>query len=166
MTRRQLIAAALPVIAVVAVAGCRLFAEPNLRSPQFAQVLPLGAEEGVFAYSRISPDGRFLAYASEPRNSPPVPSGAQVINVVDLSSRQIVFSEPGIDPYWSNDGRRMIYLSFLGGARRVSLRNHLTGAITRDVAPDSLGDYYSWGERDGKDLILTIRSRFYPESCN
>ena len=36
-----------------------------------------------------------------------------------------------------------------------------TGALTRDVAPQGLGDYYSWASRDGKDLILTINSNYY-----
>ena len=125
--------------------------------PGYEPVFELSANEGVFAYSRISPDGRFLAYASEPRRG----GGSRVINVVDLNDRRVVFSESGIDAYWSNDGTRMIYLSFSGNRSRVSIRHHATGAITRDVAPDSLGDYYSWGIRDGRDLILTIRSRYY-----
>jgi hypothetical protein len=36
-----------------------------------------------------------------------------------------------------------------------------SGALTRDVAPQGLGDYYSWASRDGKDLILTINSNYY-----
>src|SRR5262245_48724807 len=39
-------------------------------SPRYQRVYPLKAEEGVFAYSRISPDGKTLAYASETAVSP------------------------------------------------------------------------------------------------
>ena len=42
----------------------------------------------------------------------------------------------------------------------MSIRNEL-GLITRDVAPPGLGDYYSWGLRDGRDLILTIDGNYY-----
>ena len=31
----------------------------------FEKIFPLKPNEGVFAYARISPNGRFLAYASE-----------------------------------------------------------------------------------------------------
>src|SRR5437868_4396561 len=33
--------------------------------PTFERLFPLAPAEGVFAYARISPDGRTLAYASE-----------------------------------------------------------------------------------------------------
>ena len=41
-------------------------------TPAFTRVLPLDPGEGVFAYARISPDGRHLAYASE-RAAAPAP---------------------------------------------------------------------------------------------
>ena len=37
---------------------------PTTRAPRFERVYPLQPTEGVFAYSRISPDGRYLAYAA------------------------------------------------------------------------------------------------------
>jgi Tol biopolymer transport system component len=127
-------------------------------APRFERVYPLKAEEGVFAYSRISPDGRLLAYASEYRSGGGV---KQTVTVVDLKDQKILFTEPGIDAYWSHDGKRMIYLSFLGSRGGVSLRNHETGEITRNIAPQSLGDYFSWAVRDGRNLILTIQSNYY-----
>lgn len=130
-------------------------------APNYARVYGLRPEEGVFAYARISPDGRNLAYASEGRNSPRSPAGVRTITVVDLDHGTVVFSEPGIDAYWSVDGQRMIFLSFHSGHASVSIRHTDTGAITRDVAPVNLGDYYSWGERDGKSLILTIAGYYY-----
>jgi hypothetical protein len=148
------------VLVVVAVLGrLALPAALPVPAPRFERVLALAPDEGVFAYARISPDGRFLAYASETKRS--VFGGVQrTIRVVDLQTREIVFTEPGIDAYWSNDGRRMIFLSH-EGRRGVSIRRHDTGDVTRDVAPTNLGDYYSWGVRDGRDLILTILSRYY-----
>ena len=128
---------------------------PRRQSPRFERVYPLEPREGVFAYSRISPDGNFLAYASETSNG-----RNRTIRVVDLRTKEIVFTEPGIDAYWSADGRRMIYLSQQRGSN-VSIFHRETGAITRDVAPASLGDYFSWGVRDARNLILTINSRYY-----
>jgi hypothetical protein len=130
-------------------------------APAFTKVYPLKAEEGVFAYARISPDGRQLVYASEM----PDPPGSKVIKrtvtLVDLKTQTMVFTEPGIDAYWSNDGRRMIYRSMPGTGDSVAIRHEETGAVARRIAPVNLGDYYSWAVRDGKDLILTILSNYY-----
>ena len=127
--------------------------------PRFDRVFPLETSEGVFAYSRISPDGRTLAYAAETRAHPGGPID-RTIKVVDLASRKILFTEPGIDAYFSNDGRRMIYLSQTG-RHNVTIRHHDTGALTRQIAPVGLGDYYSWAVRDGRNLILTILGNYY-----
>jgi hypothetical protein len=81
--------------------------------------------------------------------------------VVELANRQLRFSEPGVDAYWSSDGSRMIYLSKAGRTPSVSIRHQADGRITRDVAPWQLGDYYSWGVRDGRDMILTIEGNYY-----
>jgi len=130
-------------------------------APRFDRVLALKPAEGVFAYARISPNGRFLAYASEM----PGPNGrgiTQTVTVVDLDTKRVVFTEPGIDAYWSNDGTRIIYLSRGGGRRSsVAIRHHDTGAIARNVAPVDLGDYFSWSVDSGRDLIMTIQSNFY-----
>jgi WD40-like Beta Propeller Repeat len=125
------------------------------------RVHELRSDEGVFAYSRISPDGRFLAYASEARGIVSGTGRSQIVTVVDLTNGSVVFREPGIDGYWSPDGERMIFLSFRDPWNSVAIRHHATGAIVRAVAPDSLGDYFSWGETNGVDRILTIRSRYY-----
>lgn len=126
-------------------------------APAFAQkltqVYPLKPEEGVFAYARISPAGDFLAYASE--------LSRRTVTVVDLKQQKVVFSEAGIDAYWSNDGKRMIFLSYAHGGGGVSIWHADTGEVARDVAPTGLGDYFSWAVRDNKQLILTIQSNFY-----
>lgn len=125
----------------------------------FERILELKPTEGVFAYARISPSGRYLAYASEM----PLPSGrgiTQTETVIDVATRKVLFAEPGIDGYFSNDDERMIFLGYGGNRTSVVIR-HLDGRITRDVAPVELGDYFSWSVRDGKNVILTIQSNFY-----
>jgi thiol-disulfide isomerase/thioredoxin len=119
--------------------------------PRFDRVYELKPAEGVFAYARISPDGNVLAYASENGN-------ARTVTVVDLKTKQTLFTESGIDAYWSNDGKRMIFLSNRSG---VTIRHHDTGAVTRTLPTGNLGDYFSWAVRDGRNLILTIDSNFY-----
>jgi len=128
--------------------------------PTFERVYSLAPREGVFAYARISPDGQLLVYASET----PRPGGRNLIDrtvtIVDLPTRKVLFTELGVDGYWSNDGRRMIFLSEAEGLARVSVR-HVDGGVVRDIAPVPLGGYYSWGNRGGRDLVLTISGNFY-----
>ena len=121
------------------------------RAPKFERVLPLAPDEGVFAYARISPDGRHLVYASEADNE-------RTIVLVDLKTKKILYTEPGIDAYFSTQGDRFIYLSESSG---VSMYHMATGDVTPNVAPQRLGDYFSWGWRDAKNLILTIQSNYY-----
>lgn len=130
-------------------------------SPSFAKIYPLQPEEGVFAYARISPDGRKLVYASEITDRV-THRLKQTVTLVDLASQTIEFTEPGIDAYWSNDGTRMIYRAISGSdPDRVAIRHDDTGVISRDIAPVDLGDYYSWAVRGGRNLILTITSNYY-----
>src|SRR5688572_27609381 len=87
--------------------------EPPLPWPaNLARAFELPAAEGVFAYSRISPDGRYLAYSAEARDIVSGTGRAQIVTVVDLADSTVLFREPGIDAYWSLDGERIIYLSF------------------------------------------------------
>jgi hypothetical protein len=128
---------------------------PAAPGPKFEKVYPLQPEEGVFAYSRISPDGRYLAYASETK-----PNGhtiRQVVTLVDLKTKKVLYTEPGIDAYFSTDNSRIIY----SGQGGVSIYYVATGKTVRKVAPSGLGDYYSWATRENKDLILTITSNYY-----
>lgn len=125
-------------------------------APSYERVHTLMPREGVFAYARISPDGRRLVYASRPEAPPVDPRGFD-IRVVDLETHEILFRESGIDAYWSNDGSRLIY-SASGG---VVIRDMETGESVKSQEASSLGDYFSWGVRDGRDLILTILSNYY-----
>jgi hypothetical protein len=139
------------------------------RGPSFTQAYALAPTEGVFAYSRISPDGAYLAYASQafdttrprPRSNESLygPVGAirsQTVTIVELRTKRVLFSEPGTDAYWSLDGERVIY-----AGHTVSIWHRSSGEVSRDVALRSFGDYYSWALRNGRNLILTIDNFYY-----
>src|SRR5262245_23487291 len=89
---------------------------------KFTRAFALAPTEGVFAYSRISPDGDYLAYASQAINTARPgrsssenlygPTGivtSQMVTVVDLNKERVLFTDRGLDAYWSLDGERMIY---------------------------------------------------------
>jgi hypothetical protein len=161
MSSRPAVVAALATLAVSAVIPLvASTGADGAAAARFERVLELKPEESVFAYARISPDGNVLAYASETPNSAGR-GDTRTVTVVDLRTRRVIFTEPGIDAYWSNDGSRLIYLSHAGRRSSVAIRHHHTGAIARDVAPVGLGDYFSWSVHDGRDLIMTIESNFY-----
>ena len=125
--------------------------------PAYSRLFTLKPKEGVFAYARISPDGKTLVYASEKRDTRH-PTGLGLIEtVVDLTTKKILYTENGIDAYWSPDGKKVIY----SGENGVSVRDVWNKQTAANIAPPGLGDYYSWATRDGKDLILTIDSRYY-----
>ena len=129
-------------------------------APTFARSYALESGEGVFAYARISPSGRHLAYASE--RSGPGRRPMRTIKIVELATGAVVFSEPGIDAYWSPDGQRVIFLAEPpGGVQSVSILNMSTMTVARDVAPRFLGDYFSWATVNGRDLIVTIEGNYY-----
>lgn len=125
-----------------------------------AKLYPLAEKETVFAYSRISPNGRFLAYTSEPNGNTKPEIIERVVRVVDLASNDIVFSEPGIDPYWSPDGSNLIYVSNIG-SKNLAIWNMSSRAVIRDVAPRALGDYPSWGRINGRNVIVTVGGNYY-----
>jgi hypothetical protein len=159
---RKLVPVVFCGLAVAAAAGA---AQTSQRAQlRVDRLYPLRAEEGVFAYARISPNGQTLAYASiMPDGTRPQVAGrpqstGTTQTVVDLRSGKILFTEPGIDAYWSLDGGRMIFLAMPGG---VTIRHQQSGELVRDIAPNGLGDYFSWAVRDGRNLILTINSNYY-----
>src|SRR5262245_53746452 len=137
-------------------AAMLLHAQAPVRVPHYERVYSLKPKEGVFAYARISPDGKRLAYASQ-ITARPVNLRGWAVTVVDLPSQKILLSQQGIDAYWSNDGKRIIY----SGSQGVTVWNVETGAASYAPEASGLGDYFSWAERDGKDLILTIQSNYY-----
>lgn len=141
------------------------FATLASASPAWPQrisaVIPLDPAEGVFAYARIAPDGRAIAYAAVIANPSNPREKSRVIRVVDMSTKRILFTESGIDAYWSPDGGRLIYKSLAAAQPQVSIWNKETGAVVRGIVPVALGDYYSWAQKDGQDLILTVRGAYF-----
>ncbi len=126
---------------------------------RYDKVYPLQAGEGVFAYARISPDGRTLAYASQMANR-------TTQTVVELSDSKVLFTEPGIDAYWSLDGRRMIYLAQSGAGSGVTIRHHASGELVRNVAPERSGRLLQLGgprwpqsHPDHREQLLLSRRR-------
>jgi hypothetical protein len=133
-----------------------LSARAPASTPRYEPVYTLKPKEGVFAYARISPDGKHLVYASQ-INARPANLRGWAVTLVDLATQKILFNEPGIDAYWSNDGKRIIY----SGSNGVTIWNVETRAAVSTPEASPLGDYFSWAVRDGKDLILTIQSNYY-----
>src|SRR6185369_2760863 len=84
-------------------------AQTPAHQPHYAQVYTLKPREGVFAYARISPDGKRLVYASRVNARNPNAPAGYMETAVDLATGAVLFSEPGIDAYWSLDGTRFIY---------------------------------------------------------
>ncbi len=150
----------LGLTAVVVGLFCGAAAAAHLEEFQILRVYPLKVGEGVFAYARISPDGNYLAYASETRRTD-ASDVNQTMTIVNLASRKVLVAEAGIDAYWSADGKRLIYLDQSADAPGVTVRHFPTGAVVRNVAPAILGDYFSWAVRGGADTIMTIRGNFY-----
>jgi hypothetical protein len=111
--------------------------------------------ESVFAYSRISGDGRYLAYSftGEAAGSA---DDARRLRVVDLSTREPIFEDFGIDGYWSPDGSRLIYKARRAIGFKVAIWNRETSQLTLDVFPAALGDYYSWGGSPAGETVMTI----------
>jgi hypothetical protein len=124
--------------------------------PRYSKIHRLTPREGVFAYARISPDGKRLVYASNlPRGN--AEQVRWMETVIELASGKTLWTGPGIDAWWSPDGSRIVY----SGDGGVVVRNIDTGEAVANPEAGRLGDYFSWADRDGRDLILTIQSNYY-----
>jgi len=137
-----------PSLVLATFVGLALGEAPAATSLVITKALALAPNERVFAYSRVSPDGQYLAYASHvvaPTEGQP----KLVQRVVNLAASKVVFSEAGIDGYFATDSRRLVFLSQAGGKSRVAIRNLAAATTTYDVAPSGLGDYFSWGTDGG-----------------
>lgn len=130
-----------------------------VRAVSIARAHALQPSEGVYAYARVSPSGRHLAYASESRDRPE--ESRQTVNIIDLESGRVLFREAGLDAYWSPDGERVIYLSKRDGVPAVSIWRQKTGEVVRNVIRADVGDYFSWGSDAGTDVVLTIKNNYF-----
>ena len=72
----------------------------------------------------------------------------------------MVFETPGIDGYWSPDARHLVYKARATDGEHANIWHRDTGQIITDIMPVSLGDYYSWGVKDGTSTLLTIEGWF------
>jgi hypothetical protein len=72
----------------------------------------------------------------------------------------VLFSEPGLDSYWSPDGTKLIFVSNID-PKNLAIYDMATHSVTRNVAPRDLGDYPSWGKVDGRDVVVTINGNYY-----
>src|ERR1044071_2283390 len=90
------------------------------KGPKYTKIHRLTPREGVFAYARISPDGKRLVYASSIQRGASQPQWAET--VVELASGKVLWTGNGIDAWWSPDGTRIIY-----AGNGVTVRNIETG---------------------------------------
>jgi hypothetical protein len=158
----RLLLVAIAIVAAGAALAAGLIGRHIIRRTPWAhidRVWALRADEDVFAYARISPDGERLTYTSQPKRSRVID---RTVRVIDLRTGAVELSEPGIDGYWSPEGKRLIFLNRRPGATDDVTIAHLDNrAIARGVAPPTLGDYFSWGTIDGRDVIATIAANYY-----
>src|SRR6202050_5244574 len=148
------------LVSVVPLCDTQLPDASGIVGVSYSRVWDLKPTESVFAYARVSPAGTELVCApEEPTARGEPPRGLET--VVDLHARKGLGRVPGIDAYWSEDGKRFIYLDVSGDHPQVNIERVGDGAVRRDVAPASLGDYFSWGVKDDRDLIMTISGNYY-----
>lgn len=151
---------ALMIIMPIAVSACAR--STDTAALRFARLFALH-DEVVFAYARISGDGRYLVYSSAPDDvagTGPGGTDRRILRVRDVVANQVVYQAPGFDGYWSPDGTRLIFKAKLDRRYSATVWNRTTGVTTADVMPNELGDYYSWGHGPAGDVILTISGWF------
>ncbi|MGH9236921.1 MAG: hypothetical protein ACRD3G_02680 [Vicinamibacterales bacterium] len=168
MTRRIGLAGAMTAAMLLcAVTGAGMNVAPilpaeELRAPRGVRIVPVRgthAGEIFFAYGRISPDGRHLAYTSMVLTAPPRRN--RMVTVIDVTTGDRLFSHPGLDAYWSPDGQQFIFMNTAGTRDSVSIVRLRDLRLFDDVAPAELGDYLSWGRRGATDVVATILGNYY-----
>jgi Tol biopolymer transport system component len=89
-----------------------------------------------------SPDGKFIAYATEEVNDPSSRKGGSSLYVVAASGgtpRKIADVDDGVQPSWSSSGDRLVYWSNIGGRRdivTIAVSGGARAAVTSDAAID------------------------------
>ncbi len=93
-------------------------------------VTPVSGVPADVMQARLSPDGRWLAYAVEE-------FGSAIVYVQDFPNgvMRVPVSEKGAsDPQWSHDGRELFYLSAHDDLESVSIRENPNGGLTAGVS--------------------------------
>lgn len=131
----------------------------RLPGQTYRKVLAVPNDQRVYAYARISHSGRFLVYTANRSGSPTI--WQPTLRVVSLKTGRIIFEQNGLDGFWSPDDRKIIFISWAGPQPQVAIADTKSWAVTKDVAPVTLGDYLSWASVRGRDLIMTIQGQSY-----
>ena len=85
---------------------------------------------------------------------------SQMVTVVDLAQRKIVFTEPGLDAAWAPDGERIIYED-LHAVGTESASGIVFQILSREMWHPRRWEITSAGEDGRQNLILTIDGQFY-----
>ncbi len=114
----------------------------------------IASAPGAGGNSRISPDGKFIAY--DVQEGSPVPQGKFVVSPVEGGARVHEFLPPSgaSSPHWSPDGKGLQYLLTRKGATNV-WEQPLGGGEPHQVTDFTSGRIFgfSWS-RDGKVLLV------------
>jgi hypothetical protein len=120
--------------------------------PQVEVLLDSSADE---LDGRVSPDGRFFCFQSDE-------TGRWDIHVMEIASRRrwIISSADGYRPFWTRDGKRILYMSNSADAYRVEVRTSpefSTGETVRafDVNASRQGQAMDVS-RDGERLLAAL----------
>lgn len=146
---------------LVVFSGFRLRALSATTTPR-VEYLWDTANESVFAYSRISGNGRYLAYSFTELAGEEHGGEHRRLRVVDLQKGVIIHEDVGIDGYWSPDSSRLIYKARRNGEFTVAIWDRATDAVATGIFPVSLGDYYSWGADETGEVVMTIDGWLIP----
>ncbi len=108
-----------------------------------------------------SPDGRFIAVASEGVRDPASRIDVSELSVVSVAdgSKRLLTKGDAVQPAWSPDGVRLAFVRTMGQAKRSTLWTiAASGPVDEDAAPvmddDALNFYPSWSG-DGKTLYFS-----------
>ena len=124
---------------------------PDLWTLSFEQpptTRPIIQLPGYQVFSRISPDGRWLAYASEESGQYEV----YVASFPDGARKSPVSSGGGSQPVWANSGRELFYLS----GDKLMVVDVNTGATFRAGKPALLFQMRSAVQTSGSSYDVTL----------
>jgi hypothetical protein len=128
MGQQRLLASPLPLVLLISgVVLSTLARAERQRAPRFERVYQLAPGESVFAYSRIFPSGRMLAYSSQALAKV---DATRTVTVVDLVTKRVVFRKPGMT-HTGPRGRQNDLPEFGGYTISVDLGSEHRTRLTR-----------------------------------